>query len=104
MVHAGVVLASRIPPSPAGSFRAAPTALNREGADMPATSATASSGTLATGPTEEVIRPTGLRHGRWEAPQWAFWTAGAVIIVFALFYALVRLGTIDSSRFRRKKT
>jgi hypothetical protein len=54
------------------------------------------------GPSEIVIRPTGLRHGRWEAPQWAFWTMGAIVLVFALLYLLVRLGTIDLSRFRRK--
>jgi hypothetical protein len=60
-----------------------------------------------TGPTEIVIRPTGLRHGKWEAPQWAFWTMGAIVVVLAIVYALIRIGTIDSGRigrFRRKKT
>lgn len=49
------------------------------------------------GPTDIVVRPSGLRHGRWEAPQWAFWTMGSLFIVAALVYALYRLGY-----FRRK--
>jgi hypothetical protein len=97
----------RIPPnatpSPTGSFRPAPSALNREAADLPALPS-ASAGNVDTGPTEIVIRPTGLRHGKWEAPQWAFWTMGAIVVLLALVYALIRLGTIDPARFRRKKT
>jgi len=61
-------------------------------------------GALDTGPTEIVIRPTGLRHGKWEAPQWAFWTMGAIVVALAIVYALIRVGRIDVSRFRRKKT
>jgi len=45
-------------------------------------------------PTEIVIRPHGLRHGKWEAPAWAFWTIGGLIVVLALAYALVRLGYV----------
>ena len=97
----------RIPPTPTSSFRAAPSALNREAADLPALPS-ASAGNVDTGPTEIVIRPTGLRHGKWEAPQWAFWTMGAIVVVLAIVYALIRIGTIDSgrigTRFRRKKT
>jgi hypothetical protein len=51
-----------------------------------------------TGPTETVIRPTGLRHGRFEAHEWAFWMMGAIVVLAAVFYALVRAGLI------RKKT
>jgi hypothetical protein len=68
---------------------------------MPAASAMPSAqGSAADveGPTEFVIRPTGLRHGRWEAPSWAFWSAGAIVLVLVAFYALARLGYI------RKKT
>jgi hypothetical protein len=84
-----------VPAAPAtGSFRAAPSALNREAADLPASSSMpASAGTLD-GPTEIVIRPHGIRHGRWEAPAWAFWTAGGIVLALALAYALVRLGYI----------
>jgi hypothetical protein len=64
---------------------------------MPEASATATSG-----PTEEVIRPTGLRHGRFEAHEWAFWTMGAIVLVAAIFYGLVRVGIIDLARLRRK--
>jgi hypothetical protein len=46
------------------------------------------------GPTEFVIRPTGLAHGRWEAPAWAFWTMGAIVVALAVFYALGRLGYV----------
>lgn len=89
----------RAPPSPqpvpTGSFRAAPAALNREAADMPAASAMPSAMTNEIdGPTEFVIRPRGLQHGRWEAPAWAFWSAGAIVLVLVAFYALARLGYI----------
>ena len=89
-------------PAPTGSFRPAPSALNREAADLPALPS--SSPTAVTGPTEVVIRPTGLRHGKWEAPQWAFWTIGAIVVFFAVVYGLVRLRIIDPNRFRRKQT
>jgi hypothetical protein len=46
------------------------------------------------GPSEIVIRPTGLRHGKWEAPGWAFWTMGAIVVVLAVLYALGRLGYV----------
>ncbi len=90
-------------PAPTGSFRPAPSALNREAADLPALPSS-SAATASTGPTEVVIRPTGLRHGKWEAPQWAFWTVGAIVVFFAVVYALVRMNVIDASRFRRDKT
>ncbi len=57
-----------------------------------------------TGPTETVIRPTGLRHGRFEAHEWAFWMMGVLVVVAAVFYGLVRVGLIDPNRYRRKKT
>lgn len=82
-------------PVPPASFRAAPSALNREAADMPAASSMPSATVSdAVGPSGIVIRPTGLRHGRWEAPGWAFWTMGALVVVLAIFYALGRLGYI----------
>ena len=55
-----------------------------------------------TGPTETVVRPTGLRHGRFEAHEWAFWTMGAIIVVAAVLYGLVRVGVIDMNRLRKK--
>jgi hypothetical protein len=55
-----------------------------------------------TGPTETVIRPTGLRHGRFEAHEWAFWTVGAVIVLAAVFYGLVRIGIVNLDRYRKK--
>jgi len=79
---------------PTGSFRPAPTTLNREAAELPSASAMPEATAPSDGPTEIVTRPTGLRHGRWEAPAWAFWTAGSVVIVLALVYALVRLGYV----------
>jgi hypothetical protein len=93
----------RVPPQPpaTGSFRPAPSALNREAADLPALPSS-SAAAASTGPTEIVIRPTGLRHGKWEAPQWAFWTIGAVVVALAIVYALVRLGAVDPSRLRKK--
>ena len=83
-------------PPPTGSFRPAPSALNREAAEMPSADATSQVNTIDT-PQEVVLRPHGLRHGRWEAPQWAFWTAMGLVLVLALAYGLVRLGY-----FRRK--
>ena len=63
-------------------------------------SASASVDTTATEmPREDVIRPTGRRHGRWEAPSWAFWTAGTLVLVLAIAYALMRTGYLT-----RKKT
>ena len=96
----------RIPPSPAASgaptssVRAAPTALNREGADLPASSAPGMP--VDTGPTETVIRPTGLRHGRFEAHEWVFWTMGAAIVLAAIAYGLVRIGVLNLDRYRKK--
>lgn len=55
-----------------------------------------------TGPTETVIRPTGLRHGRFEAHEWAFWMVGAIVVLAAIFYGLVRVGAIDLNRLRKK--
>jgi hypothetical protein len=63
---------------------------------MPSADATSQVNTIDT-PQEVVLRPHGLRHGRWEAPQWAFWTAMGLVLVLALAYGLVRLGY-----FRRK--
>jgi hypothetical protein len=84
-----------VPPGirPSASVRPleAPSALNRAAADMPSPAATAALDASA-GPTEIVVRPSGLRHGRWEAPQWAFWTVGSVVVVLAVVYALARLG------------
>jgi hypothetical protein len=61
-----------------------------------------SSASAYAGPTEEVVRPTGLRHGRFEAREWAFWTMGAIVLVAAIFYGLVRVGILDMNRLRRK--
>ena len=78
-------------PAPTSSFRAAPSALNREAADLPEASASASAMAIDTAPTEIVIRPHGLRHGKWEAPAWAFWTIGAAVLALAIVYAFGRL-------------
>lgn len=97
----------RIPPAPGGanaappaSFRPAPSALNREGADLPASSAMGMP--TDTGPTETVIRPTGLRHGRFEAHEWWFWTMGVIIVLAAIVYGLVRIGVLNLDRYRKK--
>jgi hypothetical protein len=48
-----------------------------------------------------VTRPEpGLARGVWEAPRWAFFAALAVIVVFAVIYALVRSGLLGSKRVR----
>ncbi len=85
-----------VPPAPAptSSFRAAPSALNREAADLPEANASASAMAIDNAPTELVVRPKGLRHGKWEAPAWAFWAIGAVVIALAIVYALGRVGVI----------
>lgn len=84
-------------PAPPSSFRAAPSALNREAAEVPSAAA-ADTIAVEEQPREIIIRPTGLRHGKWEAPPWAFWTASALVLGLAIVYALVRLG------YLRKKT
>jgi len=81
-----------VPNSPSArpeQFPQAPKTLNTSGADLPAASGNPD---VPNGPTEIVVRPTGLRHGRWEAPAWAFWTIGATVVVLAALYALFRLG------------
>lgn len=88
------VLVPAAPSARPEAFPAAPTALNRSAADVPM--ASASTQAMATATTEQpsdiVLRPKGLRHGRWEAPSWAFWTVGGLVVVLALAYALTRLG------------
>lgn len=81
-------------PTAPEQFPQAPKALNRGAADMPSANAAATSA----GPTEIVVRPKGLRHGRWEAPEWAFWTIGATVLVLAAIYVLVRLGYVGKKR------
>jgi hypothetical protein len=40
--------------------------------------------------TEIVHRPEpGLRRGKWEAPAWAFWTAGGVIVLLAAAFVVL---------------
>jgi hypothetical protein len=90
-----------VPVSPSagpGSFPHAPTTLNRSAIDVAPTASAAPSATGTAQPSDVVVRPAGLRHGRWEAPAWAFWTAGALVVVLALAYVLGRLG------YLRKKT
>ena len=54
-------------------------------------------------PTEIVVRPAGLRHGRWEAPAWTFYAMAGVIVVVALTVLLVRLRILRlPQRFRSK--
>jgi len=89
-----------VPASPSArpeAFPQAPPTLNRSAADMPV-APSASASASAPEATEIVVRPSGLRHGRWEAPAWAFWTFGALVVVLAGVYALARLG------FLRKRT
>jgi hypothetical protein len=88
-------------PSPESSFRAAPSALNREAMSADPY-ASAYVNPVDTQPSELVIRPKGLRHGKWEAPAWAFWAVGGAILLFAIVYALGRVGVIDVARFRKK--
>ena len=92
-----VCRATVIPPPPAGSFRPAPSALNREAAELPPAEASATDTTTEM-PRESVIRPTGLRHGRWEAPSWAFWTAGSLVLVLSIVYALMRMGYLSREK------
>ncbi len=91
------------PPAPTSSFREAPSALNREAAGIPDTATSSMTGSVDTGPREIIVRPTGLRHGRWEAPAWAFWTIGGVVLALAIVYTLGRVGIIDLSRFSRSR-
>ena len=80
---------------PNGQFPQAPKALNRSAAELGTTSASADTAAPGSslGPTELVVRPTGLRHGRWEAPEWAFWTIGAVVVLLSAVYVLTRLAS-----------
>ncbi len=51
--------------------------------------------------TEIVKRPDpGIARGKWEAPQWIFWAALAVIVIGGAVYLLRRLGML---RFGKKK-
>lgn len=68
----------------------------------PSSTAAAPTAAAAPEPTEVVIRPHGLAHGRWEAPPWAFYTAGGLAVVGALAYALVRL--LAARRGHRRPT
>ena len=44
-------------------------------------------------PTETVTRPDpGLARGKWEAPEWAFWVALAVVVIGTTLYVLRRMG------------
>ena len=49
--------------------------------------------------TEIVHRPDPgtLARGRWEAPTWAFYVAGAVIVLASLVYLCVRVGLFKRS-------
>lgn len=49
--------------------------------------------------TEIVHRPDPgtLARGRWEAPTWAFYVAGAVIVLASLVYLGVRVGLFKRS-------
>jgi hypothetical protein len=59
--------------------------------------------TPAPAPTEIVVRPAGLRHGRWEAPTWAFYAMAGVIVVGAIITLLFRLRILRlPQRFRSK--
>lgn len=59
----------------------------------------------APAPTEIVVRPAGLRHGRWEAPAWAFYVMAGVVVVGALLTLLIRLRVLRlPRRFRSKDT
>lgn len=58
----------------------------------PTPSASASAAPAPTA-TEIVHRPDpGLARGKWEAPTWAFYVAGAAAVLFALVYLGVRVG------------
>lgn len=58
----------------------------------------------APAPTEIVVRPTGLRHGRWEAPAWAFYVMAGVLVVGAVLALLVRLRVLRlPQRFRSRE-
>ncbi len=80
----------------------APSAINREAAGLP--SASSSTGVWqpesASGPTEIVVRPKGLRHGVFEAPKWAFWTTASLVLVAGVVYALFRLGFLRRRKAR----
>jgi hypothetical protein len=45
--------------------------------------------------TETVTRPDpGLARGKWEAPQWAFWVALAVVLLGGGLYVARRMGLL----------
>ncbi|HEX7603744.1 MAG TPA: hypothetical protein VF316_19130 [Polyangiaceae bacterium] len=57
----------------------------------------------APAPTEIVVRPAGLRHGRWEAPAWAFYAMAGVLVLGAVLTVLFRLRILRlPARFRSK--
>lgn len=77
------------------AIASAPSALNREAAALPSSSAAPVASV-----TEIVERPDGLRRGKWEAQPWVFYSIASIAVVMAVIYALFRVGVI---RFKRKK-
>ena len=57
------------------------------------TPASAPAATAAGSPTEVVSRPEPgtLARGVWEAPAWAFYVGGGVVMLAALLYVAARL-------------
>jgi len=53
-------------------------------------------------PTETLLRPDpdSLARGVWEAPAWAFYVAGAVVVVAAVLYVAARLGLLRRRSIR----
>jgi len=74
-----------------------PSALNREAASLPSASAAPAS----SAPTEIVVRPDGLRHGKWEAPHGFFSFAGTLAYVGVVAYFAFRALRGASARNRR---
>lgn len=79
----------------APSATATPSALNREAAALPSSSA-APAGTVI----ETVQRPEGMRRGKWEAPPWFFLVFATITVIAIVSYAVVRLRKSTNQRLR----
>jgi hypothetical protein len=81
---------------PAPSANApAPSALNREAATLPSSSA-APVGSV----TEIVERPDGMRRGKWEAPPWFFLVFASVTVLAIIGYGVWRMRQSTNQRVR----
>ncbi|GEM_PF-4833004 len=73
----------------------APSALNREAAALPSSSAAPAASVV-----ETVQRPDGMRRGKWEAPPWFFLVFASATVIAIAAYTVVRLRQSANQRLR----